>query len=124
MLQRTQNHGAVSATVSEISDNLSMYDGDDARFDAMISEFIQDAAGVRVGMDVAGLVHAFTLVLAKFPTGVVPSPLQRGDKVEITGSNVTVAKGTNSVGALVHEVSLKATSILDLASNTQAMQLP
>ena len=60
-----------------------MYDGDDARFDAMISEFIQDAAGVRVGMDVAGLVHAFTLVLAKFPTGVVPSPLQRVTKLRL-----------------------------------------
>ena len=123
VLQQTQNPGVVSATVSEISDNASMYNGDDVRFYAVISELIQDAVGVRVGMDVAGLVHASTLVLVEFPTGVIPSPLQKGDRVEITGSDVTVAEGMNSVGVLAHEVSLKATTILDLTNGRQAMPL-
>lgn len=108
----------INTTVAKLDKDGTADQGKDVHFTSMILNFVKDSTGTTAGANVSTQDYSSVIQVA-FTAGTDITRLNKGDILEVWGTDQGVFSGTNAFGATIQEVGITANYMYDHTTNYQ-----
>ncbi|MGD0880504.1 MAG: hypothetical protein ABSB09_02900 [Acidimicrobiales bacterium] len=112
IVQQYEN-GATAATISQLSNDPSNYNGETVIFTGTIDKFLQDSSGNTAAMNVADPNNPLAVAYVQLSSTADVTQMNTGDTVEIWGDGQGNVSGKNAFGGTVSQCAVTETYLTD-----------
>ncbi len=118
-IEQIYKASAKNTSITALDKNGSSGIGDIIHFTATISGFVKDDSGNTAGANVTDANYS-SFIQVIFPDGTDVNKLNKGDTLEIWGTDMGTFSGTNAFGATIQEVGVAAQYMTDQTTGYHA----
>ena len=110
---------ATTATVSQLVNSPSTYNGETVTFSANIVNFLQDDSGNTTAMNVSDPNDPSSLLYVQLSKTADVTQMSKGDTITVWGDGLGDVQGKNSFGGTINESSVSEVYLNDTTNNYQ-----